>query len=296
MVTRRTFLRTLGLGAAASVGLSSYSVAEPRLRLVTTRYNLNPVNWPAGGAPLRIAALADLHACDPWMPVERIEAIVEQTNRLKPDVTVLLGDYVTGAFPSEPVASEDWGRALGKLEAPLGVYAVLGNHDWWTDLHGVRKALSGNGIRVMENEAVLIPRTGATDVWLAGLGDQLAHRIGRGKIRGADDMPGTLRQIKDDGAPAILMAHEPDIFPRVPDRFSLTLSGHTHGGQVALPVIGRPVMPTGASGRYAYGHIHEGDRHLVVSGGLGCSSLPIRFGVPPEVVLIEVGEGLTSAA
>lgn len=289
MVTRRTFLRTLGLGAAASVGLSSYSVAEPRFRLVVKPYRFTPAGWPIDGAPLRIAAIADLHACEPWMPVERIEEIVERTNRLKPDIIVLLGDYLTGPFPSDPVAFEDWGRALGKLDAPLGLYAVLGNHDWWTDPDAVRATLSANRIRVMENDAIYVPRSNGAGFWLAGLGDQLAHKLGRGRIRGADDVPGTLAQIKDDGEPAILLAHEPDVFRRVPDRFNLTLAGHTHGGQVALPVLGRPIMPTGETGEYAYGHIIEEKRHLIVSGGLGCSALPVRFGVPPEIVLIEVG-------
>jgi len=289
MFTRRNFLRAFGIGAAASVGLSSYSVAEPRFRLVVTPYRLAPAGWSIEGAPLRIAALADLHACDPWMPVSRIERIVEATNQLNPDIVVLLGDYMTGPFPSERLAPADWGRALGKLEAPLGVHAVLGNHDWWTNPDAVRRAFADNDIPVLENEARLIRRNDGRAFWLAGLADQLAYRHGRNRITGADDLPGTLAQIADDGNPAILLAHEPDIFPRVPSRFCLTLGGHTHGGQVSLPVLGRPVMPTGASGAYAYGHIVEEDRHLIVSGGLGCSSLPIRFGVPPEIVLIEVG-------
>lgn len=289
MVTRRTFLQTLGFGAATSAGLSSYAVAEPRFGLAVRRYRLSPAGWPETGTPLRIAAIADIHACEPWMPARRIAAIVARTNALKPDITVLLGDYITGPFPSEPLAPEVWGGALAKLEAPLGVYAILGNHDWWDDVEGTRRALSDNGIRVMENDATTIRRADGGDFWLAGLGDQLAHRLGRGRYEGVHDVEGTLAKIGDDGAPAILLAHEPDIFSAVPGRFSLTLSGHTHGGQVSLPVLGRPVMPSGASGRYAYGHYTAGDRHLVVSGGLGCSSLPVRLGVPPEIVMIEVG-------
>ena len=102
-------------------------------------------------------------------------------------------------------------------------------------------------------------------------------------------MPKTLAQITDDTTPAILLAHEPDIFPKVPERFGLTLSGHTHGGQVKLPLIGRPIVPSRFGQRYAYGHVIEDERHLIVSGGLGLSNLPIRFGVPPEIVLLELG-------
>src|SRR5262249_37798046 len=123
----------------------------------------------------------------------------------------------------------------------------------------------------------------------AGLGDQLAYRMGDGLFRGADDMNKTLSQIGDDTSPAILLAHEPDIFPRVPARFGLTLAGHTHGGQVKLPLIGRPLVPSIFGQRYAYGHVVENGRHLIVSGGLGVSNLPVRLGVPPEIVLIELG-------
>ena len=290
MFSRRTFLRTLGIGALSSVGLTSYGFAiEPRFRLVVTPYRIAPTAWPKGGRSLRIAAIADIHACEPWMPLSRIEQIVATANDLKPDIVVLLGDYMTGAFPSGVVPSAEWGRALGRLEAPLGIHAVLGNHDWWTDPDEVRNALHDNDIPVMENDAVLVRRDDGPAFWLIGLGDQLAHRIGYRRFRGVDDLPGTLAGIPDDGTPVVLLAHEPDIFVDVPSRVSLTLSGHTHGGQVAVPYVGRPVVPSAYGERLAYGHIVEDDRHLIVSGGLGCSMLPVRFGVPPEIVLIEVG-------
>ena len=290
MFSRRTFLRTLGIGALSSVGLTSYGFAiEPRFRLVVTPYRIAPTAWPKGGRSLRIAAIADIHACEPWMPLSRIEQIVATANDLKPDIVVLLGDYMTGAFPSGVVPSAEWGRALGRLEAPLGIHAVLGNHDWWTDPDEVRGALHDNDIPVMENDAVLVRRDDGPAFWLIGLGDQLAHRVGHRRFRGVDDLPGTLLRIPDDDTPVVLLAHEPDIFVDVPSRVSLTLSGHTHGGQVAVPYVGRPVVPSAYGERLAYGHIVEDDRHLIVSGGLGCSMLPVRFGVPPEIVLIEVG-------
>ena len=105
-------------------------------------------------------------------------------------------------------------------------------------------------------------------------------------FEGVDDLPGTLAKITDD-APVILLAHEPDIFSEVPNRVSLTLSGHTHGGQVR--VFGySPMVPSRYGNRYAYGHVVEDDRHLIVSGGLGCSILPVRIGVPPEIVMVDV--------
>ena len=112
-----------------------------------------------------------------------------------------------------------------------------------------------------------------------------AGRASRRRYGREDDLPATLAQIDDD-APAILMAHEPDLFVDVPDRFAVTLSGHTHGGQVHLPVLGRPVIPSAYGQRFAYGHIREEGRDLIVSAGLGCSAIPVRFGVPPEITVI----------
>jgi len=104
-----------------------------------------------------------------------------------------------------------------------------------------------------------------------------------------DDLPGALRQVTDD-APVVLMVHEPDIFPRVPERVSVTLVGHTHGGQIRL--LGyAPYVPSRFGSRYVYGHKIKGGRHMIVSGGLGCSSLPVRFGSPPDIVVVKLGAG-----
>ena len=119
--------------------------------------------------------------------------------------------------------------------------------------------------------------------WLAGIGDQLAYRLGHGRFRGVDDLPGTLAQVNTDD-PVLLLVHEPDIFTRVPARVALTLAGHTHGGQIRLPLIWPPFVPSKYGARFAYGHVVEDDRHMIVSGGLGTSIIPARLGVPPEIV------------
>src|SRR5262249_55399859 len=186
---------------------------------------------------------------------------------------------------------------------PLGVHAILGNHDWWHDRaaleagHGptvVRRALERVGIPVYENDAVRLTKSGR-NFWLAGLGDQLAFQTFRrgnpGLKMGVDDLAATLSKVPD-GDPVILLAHEPDIMPKVPDRVALMLSGHTHGGQVRL--FGwSPVVPSRYGNRYAYGHVRE-QCDLIVSGGLGCAIFPVRFGVPPEFVLVSIdGAGTT---
>ena len=313
MVTRRTVLKTLGLTFAGGFALAGYGFGVEPLRLRVAHYTVPVDTWPAGQRT-RIAALADLHACRPWMSPERIERIVARTNQLQPDMTVLLGDYTTGhRWVSGQVHSREWSGALSALRAPLGVHAVLGNHDWWDDRSAQRRgrgptigqrALEKAGITVYENEVSQLNHKGRR-FWLAGLGDQLAligrSRSGRRTFRGIDDLRGTLAKA-NDGAPVILLAHEPDIFPQVPDQVCLTLAGHTHGGQVRL--LGySPVVPSRYGNRYAYGHVVESHstsgakpRNLVVSGGLGNSILPVRFGVPPEITLIDVVGPSTSRA
>jgi predicted MPP superfamily phosphohydrolase len=139
----------------------------------------------------------------------------------------------------------------------------------------------------MENDAVLLGPAGQR-FWLAGIGDQIAYRLGHNKFRGVDDLPGTLKKITTDD-PVILLVHEPDIFTQVPERVSLTLAGHTHGGQIKLPLIPPVWAPSQYGARFAYGHIVERARHMIVSGGLGTSKVPLRLGVTPEILRITIG-------
>jgi predicted MPP superfamily phosphohydrolase len=294
--TRRRFL------GASTLAASAYcfdAAASGALGVATvTRYRVTPKGWP-DGLRLRIAVIADLHACHPWMGVGQIERIVHATNSLGVDMVALLGDYVAGHRKvTRAMRDDELARPLGALKAPFGVHAVLGNHDWWDDERAqytsrgpisARLALERAGIPVYENDAVRLEKSGRP-FWVAGLADQeamLSHRFRRGIRGGKNDLSATLDQVHDD-APIVLLAHEPDIFPTVPDRVALTLSGHTHGGQVRI--LGHaPVAPSALSHVYNYGHYVEGDRNLVVSGGLGCSGLPIRLGIPPEIVLVEIG-------
>ena len=298
VITRRAFLKILASFTALAVLLAEYSLLfETLSRPRITRYAVRPRNWPAG-LPLKVAAIADLHACEPWMDADRVRAIVETVNGLGADIILLLGDYEADhRFVHRRLSPEVWSGALGGLKAPLGVHAIQGNHDWWDDKAALRSgegptygrvALEKAGIPVYENDAVRIVK-GDKSFWLAGLGDALAFQTSRsrksGRPMGVDDLEGTLEQVPA-GEPVILMAHEPDVMVRVPGRVSLVLSGHTHGGQVRF--FGwAPVVPSRYGQRYAYGHVRE-QCDLIVSGGLGCSGLPLRFGMPPEIVVVDI--------
>jgi len=285
------FLRGAGGVVALGAGLGFYSVViEPGFRLKLAQWAVAHESWPAAMPPLRVAIVTDIHAVEPWMPASRIAGIVETTNSLDVDLIVLLGDYVSAMpkFRTGLVPIADWATALGRLRAPLGVFAVLGNHDWWDDAPAVRAGLQQVGIPVLENRAIKVDK-GARRFWLAGLGDQLARPFGWPDPRGADDLAGTLRPTMGDRDPVILLAHEPDIFVKVPERVAVTLSGHTHGGQVLLPFLGRPIVPSDYGQRFAYGHIVEGGRNLIVSAGLGMTGIPVRFMVPPEIAIVTIG-------
>jgi predicted MPP superfamily phosphohydrolase len=232
--------------------------------------------WPAACSGFRIAVLADLHVGSPFNGLANLDEVVELTRKAAPDMVLLAGDYVIhgvvgGSFePPEAIA-----RTLGRLEAPAGVYAVLGNHDWWFDPARVQAALEAVSIPVLEDRAVPIAH-GRCRFWLAGVSDYW---------EGRHDVAAALQEVPADAA-VILFTHNPDGFPQVPARVALTIAGHTHGGQVYLPGVGRPIVPSIWGERYAIGHVEESGRHLFVSSGVGTSILPVRFLVPPEVSVL----------
>lgn len=291
LLTRRGLIKG-GIGLAGVAGLmlpatGAYAAAQAANDLVITDYRLSLPNWPKGRR-LSITVIADLHAGGPNMGVGRVRQVVESANALGSDLVVVLGDYFAShPFVTERVPPPAWAAELARLRAPFGVYTILGNHDWWYDIDGVRNALRTVGLPLLQNRAVRIasPDQG---FWLAGLDDQLAHWLGPRRFRGEDDLPGTLARIDTDD-PVILLAHEPDIFVDVPARVALTIAGHTHGGQVRVPFVPPVWAPSAYGARFAYGHIVENGRHMIVSGGLGCSKVPLRLGVPPEIVRVTLG-------
>ncbi len=290
-LTRRRFLATGLAGAAGLLSLGGYSVAvEPRLRLNVTRNDLALAAWPADRPPLRIAFLADLHAVEPWMPMSRVEEIVAETNALGADVILLLGDYMSNIHPrSRRIGPKEIAGALAGLKAPLGVHGVLGNHDYMGrgDPRPVTSAFEAAGIDMLLNRAVKIEVDGHR-FWLSGTESMHAIPGASPARHGRHDLAAALAGIDDD-LPVVHMAHEPYLFRKVPKRVMLTLSGHTHGGQIGIPGVGRLVGMRGPTRNpWIRGHYEVDGRHLVVSSGLGMSNVPIRFLVPPEINLVEI--------
>jgi predicted MPP superfamily phosphohydrolase len=249
---------------------------EPN-RLVTRYETIQIDRWPTELADLKIAVLSDIHAGGRFIDERKLRLIVERTNQLNPDLIVILGDYISGRRNNHAMNPEVFAPILKDFRAPLGVYTVLGNHDWWFDGLRVRRALEANGIKVLENDVARIEVHGKP-LWLLGLAD-LWTRTPR--------IHPTIENVPE-GEPIIAIAHNPDIFPQLPERVSLFLGGHTHGGQVRLPLIGTVVHTSDYGDRYEAGHVFENGHHLFVTTGIGTSIIPVRFRVPPEIVLLTV--------
>jgi predicted MPP superfamily phosphohydrolase len=243
-------------------------VVEPD-RLVVERVDVPVRGWPAALDGLRVAAIADVHAGAPHVDAAKLAELVRITNAEQADLVVLLGDYVIHGVPGGRfVPPEDTARALS---------ALLGNHDWWYDGQRVRRAFESAGIPVLENEAHRLDLRGQP-LWLLGLADMWTRRV---------DVEAPLRTVPA-ADPVMALTHNPDVFPSLPARVLLTLAGHTHGGQVSLPIFGRPIVPSRYGQRYAAGLVEEGGRSLFVTQGVGTSIMPVRLGVPPSVSVLTV--------
>jgi predicted MPP superfamily phosphohydrolase len=230
-------------------------------------------HWPARLGGLRVAVVADLHAGGPRVGPRALERLVDAVNLAAPDLVALLGDYVDplvlGGHRMDPAGVA---RRLARLRAPT--IAVLGNHDWHHEGGTVARALRHAGLRVLENEAIALQLRGGT-LYVSGTGD----------LRERDARVGSALAGIPAGEPILLLTHDPDVFPYVPARVSLTLAGHLHGGQIDLPLL-RRFMPSRHGSRFKEGHIVESGRHLFVSRGVGDAGLPIRLRAPAEVPIL----------
>jgi predicted MPP superfamily phosphohydrolase len=230
---------------------------------------------------MTIAVISDLHAGAPYIDEAKIDKVVALTNAAHPDIVLLTGDYVAETvMGGHPMAPEKVVAHLKALHAPLGVYAVLGNHENWTDAGPRFAALfRAAGIPDLENRPLAM-HWARGDFYLVGIGDYTS---------GMSHPPRAFRRIPKD-APALCFTHSPDSLPILPDNCALTLAGHTHGGQVWLPFLGRPAVAMSSlyGQRYAIGVVREGRKTLFVSPGIGTSLLPVRLGVPPEVSFLTV--------
>lgn len=258
------------------LGLAGWSFGVEPGWLQQRQLALAAPDW--SGPPLTIAVAADLHVGAPHAGLPMLKKVVDQLNTSQPDLILLPGDFVIqGVLGGEPVAPAAIAAELARLKAPLGVYATLGNHDWWHDGDQVRAALTGAGITVLENAAIALPSS-AGPLWLAGIGDDMTGHAQPEKA---------LAQVPAS-APLIVMMHDPANAPALPAHTLVAFAGHTHGGQVRLPVFGALLTPGRAPRQHAYGWIPDVPAPTFVTAGVGTSILPIRFNCPPETVVMRL--------
>jgi len=247
-------------------------------RLIIHPENLQIDNWPKELSGLRIAVISDIHTGAPFINDRKLREIVDRTNALNPDLIVLLGDYMSpNSWHSHRVEPEVTAAALQSLKAPLGVYSVLGNHDNLYNGEKVRRAFEENGTRVLDDEVAEVKWHGKS-FWLVGLADLWT---------GPQRISETIAKVPA-GSTIIALTHNPDIFPSLPQSVPLLIAGHTHGGQVNLPLIGAPIVPSRFGAKYTASHVFENGHHLFVTTGIGTSILPVRFRVTPEIVILTI--------
>ncbi len=220
-----------------------------------------------------IALLSDLHIDDRML--EKLPELVAKINARRPDLILLGGDFVNG--DGRGADAETLTEPLRVLHAPCGVFAVPGNHDYQRGLAGLEKALAAANIRMLYDEAVVIggPRGDALNLIGFDYRDNTLHQA-----------QNRIQPLLSEKLPNLVLTHTPDVFPDFPDTVFLTLAGHTHGGQLTLPFFGALLCPARNGRRYIYGEIDEAGKKMIVTSGLGASSVRIRLNMPPEVVFI----------
>jgi predicted MPP superfamily phosphohydrolase len=272
-LTRRQFLRAVAATPLVAVSATSAyaSLIEPRAYEVTET-EIPIRDLPDAFDGFRIAQITDVHHSR-IVPIAEVQRVVELAMAAKPDLVALTGDYTTSYRRYiEPCA-----EALGALSAPEGVWAVLGNHDHYTDPLLTVRALKRHRVSVLENANTVIRRGGDT-LQLAGIGDWTWNRV---------DWARSLYGI-DKGRPTVMLSHQPVVIDLAEtESISLILSGHTHGGQVSLPIIGPPLR-FGRDFKYVRGLYQKNGTHLYVSPGTGVIGLPVRLGVRPEISILKL--------
>lgn len=248
--------------------------------LVVRRLDVASADWR--GPPLTIAAIGDTHVGGPHMDVARMGRIVQRINALRPELVVLLGDYIYGHASVDLRTEAERKEAMGgiatfaALDARYGVVSAIGNHDVWYDREAVTQALQDAGVAVLWNRNILIHRAGGA-VAIAGIADAMTSH---------PDFDTALDGVPP-GTDTIVISHSPDPFAHFPAGPAVMLAAHTHCGQVTIPFLGRPMAPIHHK-EYACGRITRGAQTLYVTAGLGTSILPVRFGNPPEIVLVTI--------
>jgi len=276
------FVRTTLFLIASTLAVQAFWLVPDSL--VVVEYPLAPSSWPAALDGFTIAAVGDLHGGAPFVDVVKLEEVVLRISAAKPDLIAWLGDYVIDTVPGGTfMEPEKVAAILARAKARYGQIAVIGNHDRWLGAERVERAFRAAGVTFLRWQSDTLLVNGVR-LHVSGLDD----------FDLSPDYWPRFRQIQAEwrglpkAEPLVVLSHNPDVFPFLPPRVTLTLASHTHGGQLRLPVIGSPIVPSSFGQRFSRGHIVEEGRHLFVNTGIGTSILPVRFGVRPEISILKL--------
>jgi uncharacterized protein len=272
---KMTALRLLALAGLIGLSLLVWAyrtaVSDPVVRYADLAL------LPAGGdeEALKAVLISDIHVAGPDMPPRRLARIVAQINELQPDLVLIAGDLVSDkAVATRPYSLAEAIAPLAHLRSRFGVFAVLGNHDLWRDAGAARRELTKAGITVLDNNAAQ-----AGPLVIGGLDDAFTNH---------HDLGATVRAMSKLRGVPVLLSHSPDPFPLLPPQIALMAAGHTHCGQIRLPLFGALTYMSEHGDRYGCGLIREGGKALIVSAGLGTSVLPLRLGAVPDLWVIRL--------
>jgi len=258
------------------VALASWvqGLAEARSDPIVRRATIALPNWPRSARRIRVALLSDIHVGSASTTPARLARVVALTDALHPDLVLIAGDFLNGYRPIARDRSLRLLAPLASLKAPLGVIAVLGNHDYWTGETALRSDFARLGVTLLANQVL---RVGPLAV--GGVSDSITKHnkdwIVYSKLR------------KLMGA-RVVLTHSPEIAPWLPTDITLMLAGHTHCGQIRLPIVGS-IDPMVDFRGYRCGVVRNGNRLTIITAGIGTTTLPIRLGAPPDMWLLTLG-------
>ncbi|MGB7201417.1 MAG: metallophosphoesterase [Pyrinomonadaceae bacterium] len=296
MSLRKKIITTVSVVFAAGVICLAYAYFIEPSRLVVNSSTIKIKNWDTAFDGLKIVMIADIHGGSNNVTGEKLREIVAKTNEQNADIVVLLGDYVTQLREDKPISHRGLvmpiatiADNLAGLKANYGVFAVLGNHDGWYDDTEIATELTRVGYKVLQNEVAVIEKDGKR-LKILGLIDHL-------KLSPSwSQTSANLKPIAESAGEGnvIVLQHSPDIVEVITGDLSiskdlrLVLAAHTHGGQVWFPILGTPIVPSSFGQKYSYGHVKENGVDMFVTSGVGTSVLPIRFMMPPEIVMLTI--------
>lgn len=292
----RKIIYTIGILISVGAICMAYAYFIEPHRLVVNNSEIRIKNWNPVFDGFRIAMISDIHGGSNGVDESRLREVVRKVNEQEADVVVLLGDYVAQTRQSKPIHERSLkmpvsviAENMKGIRAKYGVYAVLGNHDGWFDNEQVADGLRNAGITVLENEVAFVEMNGQK-LRLFGMKDHL--HMGTWQTFDGDMRRAVANY--DRSGDLIVLQHSPDVFPVLNafktfgEDFKLMLAGHTHGGQILLPIFGRPMIPSSFGQKYAVGHVSEDGKDMFVTTGVGTSILPFRFMVPPEIAVLTI--------